>query len=246
MKVLIVEDEAPARDRLAALLRDCSDLVVVGAATNGQQALEMINRLEPDVVLLDISMPLMDGLEAAKEIRKLERAPALIFCTAYEEHALAAFEAHAVDYLVKPVRFERLREALDRAKKFIGLPQYSSDEEKIQTQAKKRTHICARVRGSLVLVPIGDIHYLLAEDKYIVVHHAKGEVLIEESLKALEQEFADQFVRIHRNCLVALNRLAGLSRANDGRILVRLTGVDMPLEVSRRNLPSLRKLVREL
>ncbi len=244
MKVLIVDDETPARERLAALLRDCGEIEIVGEADNGRAAVDMAQRLQPDVVFLDIQMPVMDGLEAARYLAKMDQSPALIFCTAYEEHALTAFERRAVDYLVKPVRLERLREALERAHRFSGnaRPQFPAEA----TGAKKRTHICARVRGNLALIPVADIHYLLAEDKYVVVHYGKGEVLIEEALKALELEFADQFVRIHRNCLVALNRLAGLNRAADGRIFVQLTGIDMPLEVSRRNLPVLRKLVREL
>jgi two-component system response regulator AlgR len=243
MKALIVDDEPLARERLGALLRECGNVDIAGEAGNGRDAVAAVARLAPDVVLLDIRMPVMDGLEAARHIAGFDAPPAVIFCTAYDEHALAAFEANAVDYLVKPIRRERLQAALERARKFT-----SAAFEKIEavTGPSRRSHLCARVRGNLVLVPIGEIQYLLAEDKYVVVHHAGGEVLVEEALKTLETEFEDRFVRIHRNCLVARDRLTALTRSSDGRVFAQLSGAAAPLEVSRRNLPGLRKLVRSL
>jgi two-component system response regulator AlgR len=244
MKALVVDDEHLARERLAALLAEIDGVELAGEAGNGVEALEAVGRLKPDLVLLDIRMPVMDGLEVARHLGALEAPPAVIFCTAYEDHALAAFEANAVDYLVKPIRVERLRAAIGKAQR-LSAPTL----RKIETTSdpgRRRSHLCARVRGSLVLVAVGDIDYLLAEDKYVVVHHAKGEVLIEEPLTALEEEFGERFVRIHRNCLVSLAKLAGLDRAPDGRVLARIAGVTQPLEVSRRNLPALRKLVRSL
>jgi len=244
MKVLIVDDEPLARERLDALLRECGNVEIVGQAGNGREAVETVARLTPDVVLLDIRMPLMDGLEAARHLAGFDTPPAVIFCTAYDEHALAAFEANAIDYLVKPIRRERLQAALERARRF-GAPQLAQVQS-AGAAAPHRSHLCARVRGNLVLVAVADIQYLLAEDKYVVVHHSGGEVLVEEALKSLETEFAERFVRIHRNCLIARERLAGLTRGADGRIFARLGGVTAPLEVSRRNLPGLRKLVRSL
>jgi two-component system response regulator AlgR len=244
MKALIVDDEPLARARLAALLRECGNVDVVGEAGNGREAVEAVARLEPELVLLDIRMPLMDGIEAARHIAGFDAPPAVIFCTAFDGHALAAFEANAVDYLVKPIRLERLQAAIARARRFSG--NALAKAEAAQGGPRKRSHLCARVRGNLQLIPIADIQYLLAEDKYVVVHHAKGEVLIEEALKALEIELVDQFVRIHRNCLVARDRLTGLSRLADGRIFAQIAGVSAELEVSRRNLPGLRKLVRSL
>jgi two-component system response regulator AlgR len=244
MKALIVDDEPLARERLAALLDDVDGVDVVGEAGNGVEAIDAATSLEPDVVLLDIRMPVMDGIEAARHLDALDAPPAIVFCTAYEDHALAAFEANAVDYLVKPIRIERLRAAIAKAERLGG-----TTLRKVESAAepgRRRSHLCARVRGSLMLVAVGDIDYLLAEDKYVVVHHAKGEVLIEEPLTALEEEFGERFVRIHRNCLVALSKLSGLDRAPDGRVLARIAGVATPLEVSRRNLPALRKLVRSL
>ncbi len=243
MKALIVDDESLARERLSMLLRDAG-ADVIGEASDGRAAVETVAKLHPDVVLLDIRMPVMDGLEAARHIANLESPPAIIFCTAYDEHALAAFDASAIDYLVKPVRLERLRTALERAHRFGAAA--VQKVEQASGERRARSHLCARVRGNLVLVPVGDIHYLLAEDKYVVVHTSKGEVLIEEALKTLESEFDDRFVRIHRNCLVARDRLAGLLRGPDGSIHVKIAGTDASLEVSRRNLPALRKLVRTL
>ncbi len=244
MKALVVDDEALARERMRALLAELADVEVVGEAGDGFEALEAVERLRPDLVLMDIRMPRMDGLEAARHLGTFEPAPAIVFCTAYDEHALAAFDANAVDYLLKPIRIERLRAAIERARRFSG--------ETLRAIAgadaapRERSHLCARVRGSLVLVPVSDVDFLLAEDKYVIVHHSGGEVLIEEPLKALEVEFGDRFVRIHRNCLVALDKLGGLTRTADGRVLAKLDRVATPLEVSRRNLPALRKMVRSL
>ena len=244
MKALVVDDEPLARERLATLIGEIAGVEVAGEATNGVEALEAAARLRPDVVLLDIRMPVMDGLEVARHLDAIESPPAVIFCTAYQDHALEAFEANAVDYLVKPIRAERLSAALAKAQRLNGA--VVRRVEMSSEPGRRRSHLCARVRGSLVLVAVGDIDYLLAEDKYVVVHHAKGEVLIEEPLTQLEEEFGDRFVRIHRNCLVALAKLSGLDRAADGRVLARVSGASVPLEVSRRNLPALRKLVRSL
>jgi two-component system response regulator AlgR len=208
------------------------------------EAVNLAERTAADVVLLDIAMPRLDGLEAARHMTHLESPPAVVFCTAYDQHALAAFDAAAVDYVVKPIRKERLATALERARRFGG-ERLREVAEKLP-QSQRRTHICARLRGNLKLVPVSDVLYFLAEDKYVVVHHVGGEVLIEESLKALEEEFQDRFVRIHRNCLVAVDRLAGLKRVPDGRMFADIRGAPAPLEVSRRNLPALRKLVKQL
>jgi two-component system response regulator AlgR len=244
MKILIVDDEPLARERLAALLRDCDNVEIAGEAGDGRAALEAAARLHPDVVLLDIRMPLMDGLEAARHFAGFDKPPAIVFCTAYDEHALAAFDTGAVDYLVKPVRLDRLRAALDRARRF-GAEDVARLESATGKPAR-RSHLCARVRGNLVLVPVADIQYLLAEDKYVVVHHAKGEVLIEESLKTLEEEFGERFVRIHRNCLVARHEIVELKRATDGHVHAVLRHGKQPLEVSRRCVSNLRETVKQL
>ncbi|MEM9531181.1 MAG: LytTR family DNA-binding domain-containing protein [Pseudomonadota bacterium] len=240
MNVLIVDDEPLAQERLAQLLGD-EGVAVAGTAANGREAIDQVARLKPDLVFMDIRMPVMDGLEAAQHLRLLETPPRLIFCTAYDQHALEAFDASAIDYLVKPVRADRLREALSKAERFTaegGTAQPLPDSE-------QRSHLCARVRGNLELIPLEDVICLHAEHKYVTVIYSDGEVLIEEPLKALEEEFADRFLRIHRNALVALNAIAGLDR-EDGQVLVKLHGTDRRLEVSRRNLPTVRKVIKGL
>jgi two-component system response regulator AlgR len=257
VKVLIADDEPMARERLRALLADHPDLHLVAEAADGREALDACAEHMPDIVLLDIAMPGIDGLEAARHLATFEPRPAVVFCTAYDEHALSAFDAAAVDYLVKPVRRERLAVALDRARTFVAgrAPRAEGDEHAAGNGAangaangsgRKRSHLCARLRGSLRLIAIDDIRYLHAEEKYVVVHHARGEDLIEESLKSLETEFADHFVRIHRNCLVSREELVELRRASDGRIEAVLRHGDKPLEVSRRCVPHLREMVRHL
>src|SRR5687767_5047837 len=244
MRILIADDEPLARERLAAMIAELPNTELVGIACDGREAVTLAVEREAEVVLLDIAMPELDGLEAARHLSHFDPAPAVIFCTAYDAHALAAFEASAVDYLLKPVRRERLALALERAQRYTG--------ERARTMSAhlrepvRRTHLCARLRGGLKLVPVSDVAYFLAEDKYVLVRHDGGEVLIEESLKALEDEFAERFVRIHRNCLVAIDRLAGMERHADGRVFVEVRGSTTPLEVSRRNLPGLRKLVKSL
>lgn len=245
MRTLIVDDEALARSRLRTLLAEINTplIEIVGEAADGRTAIELCEQLRAQLVLLDIGMPVMDGLEAARHLACLEPAPAIIFCTAYDDHALAAFDARAIDYLVKPVRVERLQIALQRAEKM------SDSVRRVNANAgneRSRSHLCARVRGSLRLVPIGDIAYFQAEDKYVVVHADQGEVLIEESLKALEEEFANDFVRIHRNCLVATDRFLALDRDANGNMQARIRGVAHTLEISRRCLPAIRKLIQQL
>jgi two-component system, LytTR family, response regulator AlgR len=244
MRLLIADDESLARERLRALIGGLDGIEVVGDQQPGREVLTQCATLQPDCVLLDIAMPAMDGLEAARHLTGFDPPPAVIFCTAYDEHALAAFEASAVDYVVKPVRRERLSAALERARRFTG-EQYRAVGERLGA-VPQRTHICARLRGNLKLVPVAEVAYFLAEDKYVAVRHAGGEVLVEESLKALEDEFGDRFVRIHRNCLVATDRLSGLRRTPDGRMYADVRDAPEPLEVSRRNLPALRRLVKSL
>jgi two-component system response regulator AlgR len=243
MKLLIVDDEPLARDRLAAMLAELADVEVAGEASNGREAVEMAQALAVDAVLMDIAMPVMDGLEAARHLAQTESPPAIVFCTAYDEHALAAFEAAAVDYLVKPVRRERLLEALDRARRHRA---GTAPARSLPPADRQRSHLSARLRGNLRLIPIEDVHYLLAEEKYVLVQHARGEDLIEESLKSLEQEFSDRFLRIHRNCLVAIEEFQELQRQPDGRVLVSLRHGKARLEVSRRCLPGLRERLKHL
>ena len=238
MKLVIADDEPLARERLRSLLADHADVEVVAEAENGLEALQACSLHRPDAVLLDIAMPGADGIEAARHLAAFEPRPAVLFCTAYDAHALSAFEVAALDYLMKPIRPERLAAALERVRLYLAARAPASDH------AAPRAHLCARLRGSLRLIPIEDVHYLQAEKKYVVVYHAHGEDLIEESLKSLEDEFGERFLRIHRNCLVARHELVELRRGSDGRVHARLRHVEAPLEVSRRCLPALRDSVR--
>lgn len=242
LKVVIADDEPLARERLRSLLAELPGVDVVAEAESGEQALHACAELQPDLVLLDIAMPGLDGLEAARHLATFEPRPAVVFCTAYDAHALSAFEAAAIDYLMKPVRPERLAAALERARTFLagrsGQPGTASQQA--------RTLLCARLRGSLRLIPIEDIHYLQAEEKYVVVHHARGEDLLEESLKSLEEEFASRFVRIHRNCLVARHELVELRRTSAGQVQAVLRHGKAPLEVSRRCVASIKQDLKHL
>ena len=245
MRVVIADDEPLARDRLRALLAEQPGVEVVAEAEDGEAALHACAELKPDLVLLDIAMPGIDGLEAARHLAAFEPRPAVVFCTAYDAHALSAFDAQAIDYLVKPVRPERLAAALDRVRTFAAGRDQSAATSATDP-GRRRTHLCARIRGSLRLIPVEDVHYLQAEEKYVVVHHVRGEDLIEESLKSLEDEFPERFVRIHRNCLVARHEIVELKRGPDGHVQAVLRHAQAPLEVSRRCVSALRETVRHL
>lgn len=244
MKILIVDDEAPARSRLTTLIAAVGGHEVVGEAASGEEALATCEHNESEVVLLDIRMPGMDGLEAAARLSRLPRCPAVIFVTAYGDHALEAFEAAAVDYLVKPVRRDRLAAALTRAQRL----------NRAQLQALQgadpdngaRAHILCRRRAGVELVPVDGVRYFLADHKYVTVRHNGGEDLIEDSLRKLETEFGDRFVRIHRRALVARDRLVGVEKGSDGRVYAVLADSDDRLEISRRHLPRVRSLLREV
>ncbi len=235
MKVLIADDEPLARERLRMLLSAHGDVVVVAESGDGQATLDACARAQPDVVLLDIAMPGIDGLDVARHLARLEPRPAVVFCTAYDSHALSAFEAAAIDYLMKPVRGERLATALERARTFLA----GRVGTAVPAAAGRRV-LCARLRGNLRLIPLEDVFYLQAEEKYVVVHHVHGEDLIEESLRSLEEEFGTRFVRIHRNCLVSRERLQELRRTAAGQVQAVLRGVAQPLEVSRRCVAALK------
>ena len=241
MKCLIVDDEPLARQRLARLLETQEQCDVCGEAGNGAQALQSVQQLLPDLVLLDIRMPGMDGLETARHLAKLDCPPAVVFTTAYGDHALEAFETQAVDYLLKPIHPERLQQALEKARRLGQLQLQALQEASVGVC---RTHLCARNRGQLELVPLAEILYLQADNKYVTVRSRCQEILIEESLKSLENEFAGSFIRIHRNALVAITAIRRLEKDADGHCCVVLDGVEERLEVSRRMLPEVRKRIK--
>lgn len=249
LRVLIVDDESPARHRLRELIDDCAavlPIVVVGEAQNGREALELLHAVVADLVLTDIHMPAMDGIELAQHLLKLPRPPIVIFTTAFHEHALAAFDVNAIDYLVKPVRVQRLLAALQKVPRLKPM----SVERLSQLPASARRFLSVTERSRVVLVPLDDVVYLKAELKYITIRTAQREFLLEESLTRLEQEFGTRFVRVHRNCLVARDFIRGFERrANDdgdAHWEVLLHGIAETLPVSRRQQYVVREIGREV
>lgn len=247
LRILIVDDEAPARRRLHQLLDDCGEvlpLTVVGEAGTGREALELLHAVAADLVLTDIHMPDMDGIELARHLLKLPDPPVVIFTTAYQQHALDAFEVGAVDYLVKPVRLPRLLTALHKLPRLKPLSAAALDE--MPANARRFLSIIDRAR--VVLVPIEDVVYLKAELKYITIRTVEREYLLEESLTRLEEEFGQRFVRVHRNCLVARDFIRGFERRvsddGDAHWEVLLRDVPESLPVSRRQQSVVREIGR--
>ena len=248
LRIVLVDDEAPARRRLRELLDDCTaalPVLVVGEAGSGREALHLLGTTPADLVLTDIHMPDMDGVELARHLLKLPLPPVLIFTTAYHEHAIAAFEVHAIDYLVKPVRVQRLLSALQKVPRLKPL----SDTKLNRLPAAARRFLSVTERSRVVLVPIDEIVYLKAELKYITIRTADREFLLEESLTRLEEEFGPRFVRVHRNCLVAREAIRGFERRvsadGDAHWEVMLRGVTEALPVSRRQQFIVREIGRD-
>ena len=243
LKVFISDDEQPARERLRTLLEDIAAELptkVVGEARNGVEAIELLPPSGAQVLLLDIQMPGMGGLEVARHLARLAAPPRIIFITAHDRHAVEAFELNALDYLLKPVRAERLAAALKKA----TVP----DNARLENAAQApREYLSLAERNRIVLLPVRDILFLRAEEKYVTVRTRSREHLVEEPLIALEKEFAARFIRIHRNCLVARAAIRGFERApgeeGEAHWLVVLDGLEERLPVSRRQWPAVRDLV---
>jgi len=244
LTVFVVDDEPLARRRLKELLDDCAvqiELEVTGEAGNGQEALDKLSATPAEVVLLDIRMPQMDGLELAHHLNKLDHPPVIIFTTAYDAYAIKAFEQRAIDYLLKPIRLGRLFEALTRARDAVPI----RTEVLRELMPEARSHLPVHERGRIILVPIEEVIYLRAEMKYVTVRTAQREYLIEESLTALEKEYAARFVRIHRRCLAAIAAIAGFEKGGEegeSGWLLKLRGLDERLPISRRQWASVKAL----
>ena len=240
LTILIADDEAPARNRLRDLLSDIANVNIVAEAKNGKEAIDLAQQTKPDLMLLDIRMPLMDGIEAAQHAQKLETKPNIIFTTAFDAYAIKAFDLNAIDYLLKPIRLERLQAAIDKAHALKPI-QIAA----LKPLQKTRTHLSIHERGRVLLVSIETIIYLRAELKYITVRTAEREYLVEESLTNLEAEFGERFIRLHRNCLVSPNFIAGyekrLNAENEQQWVALLKGIPETIAISRRQ----QHLVRE-
>ena len=240
LNILIADDEAPARNRLRDLLAEIDNVAIVAEAKNGIEAIDLALETKPDLLLLDIRMPVMDGIEAAQHAQKLEPKPHIIFTTAFDVYAIKAFDLNAIDYLLKPIRLERLQAAIDKAHALQ--PKQLASLKPLQ---KMRTHLSIHERGRVLLVPIETIIYLRAELKYITVRTIEREYLLEESLTNLEAEFGERFIRLHRNCLVAPSFIAGYEKRtnenNEQQWVAILKNIAETIAISRRQ----QHLVRE-
>lgn len=242
MRILLVDDETLARDRLRRMLEVDELHEVVGEAANGHQAVHQCEQLQPDLVLLDIRMPGMDGLETARHFLTLPEPPAVIFCTAYEEHAIQAFDLQAVGYLLKPVRRENLLAILGKTVR-LNRAQIAALNA---ADNSRRSHISARTHKGIELIAIEDVRYFQADQKYVTVRHGGGELIVDETLRELETEFEDFVIRVHRNALVAKKHVEGLVKDRSGQVAVRLAGLEETIIVSRRHLPAVRKIIKRL
>lgn len=247
MRVVIVDDEQLARERLKRLLQEFPGYEVVGEAGDGESALDVIDDEEPDLVLLDIRMGGIDGLQVGRQLAEVDVPPAIIYTTAYSEHALSAFDANAQGYLLKPIRLEKLREALQRVRKPTRAQRLQVAAPAADNGKAQREHILATTRDGLVRVPVDDVVYFLADQKYTTVKHLHGEVLIEESLKTLETDFEPAFLRIHRKALVNTRYIASLERdrGGDQHHWLRMKHASDALPVSRRRLAEVRRFLTE-
>jgi len=228
LNVFIVDDEIPAIERLKRMLSDVDGCLVVGTSSRPEQALVECARMHPDVIFLDVEMPGMDGVAVASRLARLERPPAVVFVTAYEQYAVEAFDLEAVDYLVKPVSQQRLNRAIERIRT-------------MRPVEHKKEQLVARLGDRILSIPLADIRVLRAEDKYTNVHYEGGTALIDDSLVRIEERFSERFLRVHRNTLVSRAHLKGLTRDRRGQVRVEIKGVDLQPRVSRRNLPSVRQ-----
>jgi two-component system response regulator AlgR len=235
--VLVVDDEPLARARIKRMLDNIDEAQWLAEASDGYECLTAVEKYKPDVVLLDIRMPGIDGVEAARHMAALETPPAVIFCTAYDEYALAAFDTAAVDYLVKPIRSERLVQALQKARRLtqLQLTQVASEA------GGKPVNLSVKSHKGIELIPLASIRCFVADQKYVTIVHDKGEALFDTPLKLLEEEHGTMFIRIHRNALVAQAHIEGLERDSAGHFTVVLNGVAIKPAVSRRHLSELKE-----
>ena len=245
MDIVICDDEPLAVERLSRLVTQLGHQVIA-TAQHGVEVLDLVQRFEPDVVLLDIQMPEMDGLTCAQHLAHFNPMPAIVFCTAYDEHALQAIQSQAQGYLLKPIAKHELETVLDNVTKLTQAQLTNLEQKELMEEKVQRQQIAAKTYRGLELIPVENIYYFLADQKYVTVRHKGGNVLIDETLKDLETEFADRFIRIHRNALISLDYLDGLDMVASGQYQARCRELDERLAVSRRHLPLLRERMQNL
>ncbi len=246
MDVLVVDDEPLARQRLVRMLAELPDYSCVAEAGNAAEALAQVQALDPDIVLLDIAMPGEDGLAAARRLAALDDPPAIIFCTAYDQYALDAFETEAVGYLMKPVNRAQLQQALAKAHRLNKVQLASLESRQSEQVGNQRQHLAANTRRGVELVPLANVRCFIADHKYVTVCHTGGEILIDDSLKDLAEEFGDRLVRVHRNALVVLEHIEAMERNGQGQFQLRMAGVELQPLVSRRHVSGVRELLSQL
>ncbi|MGP5407653.1 LytR/AlgR family response regulator transcription factor [Psychrobacter celer] len=245
MRIVVCDDEPLARERLARIVQE-SGHQVVAQVTTGAEAIVAVKTQQPDIILLDIRMPEMDGVRCAQALNELEHPPAIIFVTAYDHYAIAALKANAIGYLLKPANKDELLEALNKAKNLNAAQLNEIRKLEDPTARPIREHIAARTHRGVELIKLTDIYYFTADQKYVKVRHKNGIVLIDETLKELEQEFEDRLFRVHRNAIINLSFLDYLETLDAGQYQVRFKGIDETLAVSRRHLPALRDKIQSM
>ena len=243
--ILIVDDEPLARERLARLISKIEGYQLIGAAHNAESGCEMVLLKRPDILILDISMPGKSGLEMAQDLLSHDVRPAIVFCTAYEEHALAAFDACASGYLVKPVRQEDLSRALATASTLNRAQLSSFEHLERKISPLENEHITVKSHRGVELLSIADISYFQADNKYVTAYHYDGETLLEDSLRKLEERMGELFIRVHRNALVSIAHIEALERGG-GEARLRLRGTRKKPSVSRRHLRQVKDLLEHL
>ncbi|MFT6388852.1 MAG: two-component system response regulator AlgR [Cellvibrionaceae bacterium] len=242
MDVLIVDDEPLARLRLKKMVIELG-YDVVAEASNSETAFAAVSTYDPALLLLDIEMPGENGLAIAEKISLLETPPAIIFTTAYDQYALEAFDTVAASYLLKPVEKLKLEKALEKAKTLNKFQLASAD---LTLKNKGREHIASKGHRGIELIDIKNIRHFMADQKYVMIFSAQGKVLIDETLKDLEEEFSKDFVRVHRNSLVSIKHILGLDRDQQGHYHVRLQDTDEKPMVSRRYASKVKSLLKKL
>lgn len=254
MQILVVDDESLARSRLIRLIEDIPGCEVCGEADNGDVVLERIRECDPDLILLDVRMPGQDGIAVAKAIEQIEDPPAIVFCTAFDEYALEAFDTLAQGYIVKPVQLDQLQQVIDKTKKLtraqsrVAFNSRSlSDNTRTDDQTlPSRKHVTVKTRKGLELIPLVDVYCFVADQKYVTVVHVGGETIVDDTLKELEQEFSQSFFRVHRNALVAIEKVEALEKSQEGKSQLRLKGSSYMPQVSRRHLQYVKEVLSQL
>lgn len=246
ISIFIVDDEELARERLKRLIESFEGYKVIGEAENGDLALNQIPELSPDIVLLDIRMPGSDGLSVAHHLAKIPRAPAIVFCTAYDDYAVSAFKYNAIGYLLKPVRQEELLRALDNSQKLNQLQLKQAEAHMISSASLEPKNFVANTWQGQEIIPFDSIYFFKSDQKYLTVVHKKGETLSDQTLKDLEQSHPELLIRVHRNTLVNKTFIGSLLKDQEGHYRVQIKNSELHVSVSRRHTADIKAFLTHL